>query len=138
MCKPDLTITGDSEAVRQSQDFLSWQDAMKQYSAVPGVYMKLSGAFSQLGSGKVDTYSAAEIADRIQPWTDTIFECFGSSRIMFGSDWPVCNISGPAGEESWSAWWEVVSEVLKRRELDGSALDRVLSGTASEAYRLSN
>ncbi|MBC8054810.1 MAG: amidohydrolase family protein [Sphingobacteriaceae bacterium] len=28
------------------------------------------------------------------PYLDTIFEAFGSQRIMYGSDWPVCEVAG--------------------------------------------
>jgi len=28
------------------------------------------------------------------PYLDTVFEAFGSQRLLFGSDWPVCNIAG--------------------------------------------
>ncbi len=32
---------------------------------------------------------------------------------MFGSDWPVCNVGGPAGEEgNWGVWVQVVEGLL--------------------------
>ncbi|KAJ6151453.1 hypothetical protein N7470_007050 [Penicillium chermesinum] len=58
-------------------------------------YMKLSGLFSELPplSPDVDLDIPALIA-RLSPWTNVIFDVFGPDRIMFGSDWPVCNIGG--------------------------------------------
>lgn len=28
------------------------------------------------------------------PYLDIVFEAFGTKRVMFGSDWPVCNVAG--------------------------------------------
>ena len=28
------------------------------------------------------------------PYLDIVFEAFGSTRLLFGSDWPVCNVAG--------------------------------------------
>lgn len=28
----------------------------------------------------------------LRPYFDTVFEAFGPSRVMFGSDWPVCRL----------------------------------------------
>lgn len=32
-------------------------------------------------------------ADDLKPYLDVVFECFGSERLMFGSDWPVCLVA---------------------------------------------
>ena len=29
-----------------------------------------------------------------RPYLDIVFEAFGADRLMFGSDWPVCLLSG--------------------------------------------
>jgi L-fuconolactonase len=34
-----------------------------------------------------------KIAD-FEPYLDVVFEAFGAKRVMFGSDWPVCNVAG--------------------------------------------
>jgi L-fuconolactonase len=28
------------------------------------------------------------------PYLDVVFEAFGTKRLMYGSDWPVCNVAG--------------------------------------------
>ena len=28
--------------------------------------------------------------EQISPYLDEVFECFGTDRVMYGSDWPVC------------------------------------------------
>ncbi|MBF9141090.1 amidohydrolase family protein [Hymenobacter properus] len=32
-----------------------------------------------------------------RPYLDVVFEAFGPGRVMFGSDWPVCNVAGGYG-----------------------------------------
>jgi L-rhamnono-1,4-lactonase len=100
--------------------------------------MKLSGGFSELSdsAAPVDTADPRELAKRIQPWTDAVFDAFGPQRIMFGSDWPVCNVKGPKGEGSWSVWTSVVEEILEQRRCTEEEKDRVWGGTAWEAYML--
>lgn len=98
--------------------------------------MKLSGAFSELSQDRVEITSPQEIADRLEPWLDHLFAWFPPSRVMFGSDWPVCNVRGPLVEDSWSVWKDVVNVVMDRRGFSEWDKQRVWSGTASEAYRL--
>ncbi|MFD2720670.1 amidohydrolase family protein [Hymenobacter monticola] len=35
--------------------------------------------------------------DDFRPYLDVVFEAFGPGRVMFGSDWPVCNVAGGYG-----------------------------------------
>jgi L-fuconolactonase len=36
-------------------------------------------------------------ADDFHRYLDIVFEAFGSARLMIGSDWPVCMLSGDYG-----------------------------------------
>lgn len=96
--------------------------------------MKLSGGFSELpplGSAEPDIPSLVE---RLHPWTDVIFDTFGPERVMFGSDWPVCNIGGGGNEVSWRRWQAVVEQVLDRRGLSHEQKAGVWGQTAIAAY----
>ncbi|PNS17338.1 hypothetical protein CAC42_7021 [Sphaceloma murrayae] len=135
MCKPDMTES-HTPGARGSPQFMSWAESIRAFASYPRVYMKLSGAFSELSNGVVDTVSAEEIAKRIKPWTDVVFEAFGPERIMFGSDWPVSNVRGPAGEDSWTIWKDVVDVIVQQRDLSDDAQHRIWTGTAREAYAL--
>jgi L-fuconolactonase len=33
-------------------------------------------------------------AEQFRPYLETVFEAFGPSRLMYGSDWPVCLFAG--------------------------------------------
>lgn len=127
LCKPDFDAT--------ELDFKRWSDATASMARLSKTYMKLSGAFSELPSRLRDT---KEIAQHLRPWIKHLLEAFGPSRIMFGSDWPVCNVAGPLGEDSWVAWKDVVSTVLEDRHygLTAGDCESVWCGTAKTAYGL--
>ena len=79
-----------------------------------------------------------DLANACRPWIEHILKCFGPRRVMFGSDWPVCNISGPLDEKSWVAWKDVVKTSLGDPEHRLSDDDRtwIWHKTAMNAYRL--
>lgn len=130
-CKPDFAPNGPA--------FESWRNAMKALSRLPKTYMKLSGAFSELPATVTETADASAIATCMRPWTEHVFWLFGPSRVMFGSDWPVCNVSGPGGEKgSWAVWRDVVRLIVDfdGRRLNEEHKDWVWRRTAREAYRI--
>lgn len=133
MCKPNLRLEGD---VQSHLEFIEWKDLVgKMAQASPRTYMKLSGAFSELPSLEVaGEPDYAAIVDRVQPWTDVVFDAFGADRVMFGSDWPVCNIGGGGNDVSWGRWRNVVEEVLTRRGLSEEQKRGVWGDVAIKAY----
>lgn len=128
LCKPSFEL-GD--------DFEDWKDAIEKLARHARVYMKLSGAFSELQPPRQNV-AANDVYQRIKPWVAFVFKHFGAHRVMFGSDWPVCNLGGPGEKETWSLWKEVVELALDDPELGLTAKDkdRVWGGTAVEAYGL--
>ena len=127
LCKPSFAP--------DESTFLPWRDAITALSQHRKTYMKLSGAFSELPAGLGEPFDAAL---HMQPWVRHVMGAFGPERVMFGSDWPVCNVAGPMGEESWVSWKEVVEVVLGDPVygLEEAERERVWRGTAREAYRL--
>jgi len=66
-----------------------------------------------------------------------VFQEYGADRVMFGSDWPVCNVEGKRGSDgSWADWRSVVEAVLEECGVHGEGRERVWWGTAQEAYGL--
>lgn len=94
--------------------------------------MKLSGAFSEFPS--VPTTSQSDIIDTLEPWTNVIFDTFGSGRTTFGSDWPVCNVGGGGNGVTWPRWKDVVESLLQRRGLNEQEIKGVWGGSAAKAY----
>ncbi len=87
MCKPDLEIYN----VQTSPSFIAWRTAMFTLSKCSHTYVKLSGGLSEMGAS-LRRRPSEDIFDAISPWLSVLLAAFGPSRIMFGSDWPVCTI----------------------------------------------
>jgi L-fuconolactonase len=68
-------------------------------------------------------------ADEFNPYMDVVFDCFGSTRLMFGSDWPVCTLSA-----DYHAVVRLVRDYLQTQPENVRA--RVMGGNAIETYHL--
>lgn len=121
----------------QREDFGRWKESIDRYATFDNVYMKLSGAFSQMAKQQPDSpMTILDTVKRLKPWVDVIMKAFKPDRIMFGSDWPVCNLGGPGDELSWTHWKNAVSAILDEHKLSKAEKDRIWYGTAVEAYNL--
>jgi L-fuconolactonase len=74
------------------QEIDQWGKSMRAISKHQNVYCKLSGMVTEADL-KNWTY------DQIVPYIDTVLECFGPSRLVYGSDWPVCLVAGTYEEQ---------------------------------------
>jgi L-fuconolactonase len=90
-----------------------WHTGMKALADCPNVSVKLSGTAHL----PYDTF--AELIG-------VALDLFGSARLMFGSDWPVCTLSSTR------------AEVIRRTTdlLPAAAHNDVFRGTAERTYRL--
>ena len=98
-----------------------WADLVTQLAAHPNVACKLSGLVAEAKPG-------ATTAD-FQPYADRILDSFGTDRIMFGSDWPVC-----VPHRSYEGVYELAVELL--RGLSTSELAAVFGLNAVSVYGL--
>lgn len=64
-----------------------WCDHIRQLAKNPNVCCKLSGIVTE-----ADWMHWTP--EQCKPYLDVIFEAFGTERLMFGSDWPVCLLAG--------------------------------------------
>jgi L-fuconolactonase len=64
-----------------------WEKGIRNIAHYPNVYCKVSGMITE-----ADWYNW--VLSDFKPYLDVIFEAFGPKRVMFGSDWPVCNVAG--------------------------------------------
>ena len=60
-----------------------WKQAIKRFAHFENVYCKISGLVNEAD------WEYWEQED-FRPYIDAVVETFGTKRIMFGSDWPVC------------------------------------------------
>ena len=135
-CKPNLKPQVDGE-LQGHEGFVRWKSAIENVARWPLTYMKLSGLFSEMPEQEDgQPEDVQKLIQRMKPWAEVVFNAFTPERIMFGSDWPVCNVGGPGAERSWSHWHDVVTALLQELELDEDAQRRIWYGTAAEAYRI--
>jgi L-fuconolactonase len=59
-----------------------WKEEIKELATFKNVYCKLSGLVTEADNHKWKQQDFI-------PYLDTVTECFGIDRMMFGSDWPV-------------------------------------------------
>ncbi|MEV6342920.1 amidohydrolase family protein [Actinoplanes sp. NPDC051851] len=96
-----------------------WRRLIEPVAACPNVVAKLSGLVTEAGPG----WTRAVLS----PYVKAALEMFGPDRLMFGSDWPVCEVV---------ATYEEVVAVLS--EILGGRPAAVFGGTAARVYRLEN
>lgn len=64
-----------------------WAKAIRSLGQHENVFCKISGMITEA------EWEGWTISD-FNPYLDVVFEAFGTKRVMFGSDWPVCNLAG--------------------------------------------
>jgi L-fuconolactonase len=79
--KPDLSL----------EDPIAWADRLAPLAALPHVACKLSGLITE---ADWQHWRAVELL----PYFYLALELFGPDRLMFGSDWPVCQLAGSYGQ----------------------------------------
>jgi L-fuconolactonase len=99
-----------------------WRERLRELARRPNVFCKLSGMVTEADPR---SWTPAMLA----PYADLVLTAFSPSRVMFGSDWPVCL---PAC--SYARWVATVRELCGA--LSPTERDEVLGGTAVRAYGL--
>src|SRR5579862_826299 len=67
----------------RTKEIEPWATHIRRIAGCENVFCKLSGMVTEAD------WLAWRPAD-FRPYLDVVFECFGTDRLMFGSDWPVC------------------------------------------------
>ncbi|MCX5239912.1 amidohydrolase family protein [Streptomyces prunicolor] len=99
-----------------------WETALRSLAALPNTYCKLSGLVTEADWKTWRT-------EDLHPYADTALDAFGPSRLMFGSDWPVCTLAATYGRVVDSA-----GELTD--DLSAAERDDVFEGTATRVYGL--
>lgn len=133
LCKHPLTPPSDSNAQPTPLSEV-YVKALSPLAGDKNIYMKLSGALNEFTSTTPD--STDVIVATLKPFAQFIFSTF-PRRVMFGSDWPVCNVGGPKGEDgNWSFWRDVVEGLLKEEGFEEEDKEWVWWRAGGEAYGL--
>jgi len=99
-----------------SGDFAGWRTQIRKLAALPHVHCKLSGVVAYCPDG-------SDIAESIRPYIEFCVEVFGADRCVWGSDWPVCNLT--CGLADWVAAFRAIlaeeSPDVRRAVFSGNA-----------------
>ena len=99
-----------------------WRARIRRLAELPNVVCKLSGMVTEANR---ETWSVQDL----RPYADVVLEAFGTQRLMFGSDWPVCLLA---------ASYERVVDTAREltAELSEPEQEQIFGGTAAEFYGL--
>jgi L-fuconolactonase len=124
----DLSIIidhGGKPAIREglggAGGFDAWAPKIDRLARFPNVACKLSGLLTEAGPGAT--------LDDLMPYLDHLYDVFGASRLMWGSDWPVLLL-----ESDYARWNAMFAEWLSGKP--DAARDEIMGGTATRLYRL--
>lgn len=70
----------------------AWAKGMATIAQLPNVSCKISGMVTE---ADYKLWNAVQL----RPYIDVVVQAFGTNRVMFGSDWPVCLVA--AGYKQW-------------------------------------
>jgi L-fuconolactonase len=99
--------------------FESWARDLEHLARHERVACKLSGLLTEARADQGD-------AAGLRPYLEHARDCFGASRLLYGSDWPVCTLAG--GEMKWRAIVDELSAEwpdVERRALFADTANRV-------------
>ncbi len=65
----------------------SWRKNIEALAKAPNVYCKLSGMVTE-------TKDFQWTENQFYPFMEVVLESFGTERVLYGSDWPVCLVAG--------------------------------------------
>jgi L-fuconolactonase len=100
-----------------------WKAAIATLARFPNVVAKVSGLVTEAADGVWDD-------DLVRPYVEHAAACFGWHRLMFGSDWPICDLAG-----GYRRWLDFCAAASSR---ESAAAEPFFAGTAERIYRLSS
>jgi len=105
-----------------SGELQPWAALVRELAGLPNVYCKLSGMVTEAAR---PGWTVAGL----RPYAETVLAAFGPSRVMFGSDWPVCTLAASYADVV-SAARELTAKLSQDEQV------QVFGGTATRAYGL--
>lgn len=121
---PDLRAVVDHIAKPVIAEHLvePWLSDMRKVASINGMHCKISGMVTEADHNNWSV-------DDIRPYVHHILGMYGTDRLMFGTDWPVCTLAAEYGSVA-----DATREILVG--LNPAAKDDVFGGVATRFYRL--
>lgn len=124
---PKLTIVLNhigNVAITQEPPPERWAKSIADAAAKPNVYCKISALAE--GAGR-DGRKAPSDLDFYRPTLDTVWNAFGEDRVIYGSNWPVCEMAA----DYLTVQRLSTDYIAEKGEV---ALRKFCSGNAAKAY----
>ena len=102
------------------ESFRHWADGMRAIAEDTSAVCKLSGVVTECGGWSLE---------KLKPYVAHVIEVFGPARLMWGSDWPVCQLE--ASYDDWRGAADALTAGLP--ESDRAA---IFGATAQAFYRI--
>lgn len=102
--------------------FDGWATLMKEIATFENVHCKISGLITE---ADYKTWTPQQIT----PYMDVVLKAFGTQRLMFGSDWPVCLVAGQYGKVK-----QLTTDFISTLSVDEQAA--IMGGNAVKFYTL--
>jgi L-fuconolactonase len=99
-----------------------WKEQLIELAKFSNVYCKLSGMVTETIWNNWTSYD-------FKPYLDIVMEAFGYNRVMIGSDWPVCTLSG-----SYHSTMNIVIDYAK--QFSTEIKDAILGGNCINFYNI--
>jgi L-fuconolactonase len=99
-----------------------WREHVAALAAHDNVSCKLSGLLTEAAP-------EGRTHENLVPYADWVMRCFGSERLMYGSDWPVLTLAG-----SYCDWYRFTQAFTAT--WSATERDRFYGGNAIRVYRL--
>jgi predicted TIM-barrel fold metal-dependent hydrolase len=99
-----------------------WRQHIRELSKFPNLACKISGVVAYCDPQNVT-------ANAIRPFVEHCIECFSWERVMFGGDWPVCNITASLGR-----WVEILKGIVAKESAANQ--EKLFSKNTERIYRL--
>ena len=102
--------------------FEGWAVMMREIAKHQNVYCKISGMITE---ADYMTWTP----EQVHPYMKLVLESFGASRVMYGSDWPVCLVAG-----NYSMVKALVTDFIT--DLCQEQQNAIMGGNAAKFYNL--
>lgn len=99
-----------------------WEENLRELARRENVFCKLSGVVTE-----ADWHGWTD--EQLKPYLDAVLATFGSRRVMFGSDWPVCLVAS-----DYERWLETVHR--HTAQFSSDEREAIFGGTAAKVYDL--
>jgi L-fuconolactonase len=104
-----------------SGEIADWASGIATIARETAAFCKLSGLVTEAGEG----WSV----ERLRPYVDHLLAEFGPTRLIWGSDWPVCTLAA-----EYEDWLHATDTLLQ--SCTAAEREAILGGNAIRVYRL--